>query len=56
MLRLLKPRMRANVREKVDEEPENEARSFHTPTKSVKITLTHNDDPSTSRNNVTVVK
>ena len=37
MLRLLKPKTGENVRGNADEEPENETRSFYTPTKSVRI-------------------
>ena len=51
MLRLLKPKTGEIVRENVDEELENEIGSFNSPTKSVRINSTHNDDPSTSRNN-----
>ena len=50
MLRPLKPIIGKNVKESIDEEPENETRSFYTPTKSVRINLTPNDDPSTCRN------
>ena len=45
MLKLLKP----NARENVEEEIENETRSFYTPTKLVRINSTQND-PSISRN------
>ena len=38
MLRLLKPKTGESVRENIDEEPENETRSFFTPTKSVSST------------------
>ena len=49
-LKLLKPKTGENVRENAEEEPENETRSYYTPTKSVRINSTQNDDPSTSRN------
>ena len=55
MLRLLKPETKANVRASAEEETENETRSFHTPTKSVRINSTPNNDPSSSRNMVTGV-
>ena len=50
MLKLLKPKTGENVRGNVEEEPENETRSFHTPTKFVRINSTQNDDPGTRRN------
>ena len=50
MLRLLKPRTGENMRENNNEEPENETRSFTTPTKSVRINSTQNDDPTVGRN------
>ena len=49
MLKLLKPKAGENVRENI-EETENETRNFYTPTKSVRIFSTQNDDPSISRN------
>ena len=49
MLRLLKPETRERE-ENVEEETKNEPTSFHTPTKSVRINSTHNNDPSSSRN------
>ena len=52
MLRLLKLKTAENVRENAVEEPENETRSFYTPTKSVRINSTHDDDPSTSRKTI----
>ena len=51
MLRLLKPETRENVRENTEEETENETRSFYTPTKSVRITSTQNNDTNVTRNN-----
>ena len=53
MLRLLKPETRENVRENVEEETENKTRSFYTPTKSVSINSTQNNDTNVSRNMVT---
>ena len=50
MLKLLKPKTGENVRENIEEETENETRNFCTPTKSVRINSTQNDDPSVSRN------
>ena len=52
MLGLLKPKTGENVRENGNEEPENETRGPYTLTKSVRINSTHNDDPSTCRNNI----
>ena len=49
MLKLLKPETRENTRDNVDEEAENETRSFYTPTKSVRINSTQND-PNICRN------
>ena len=56
MLKILKPKTGENVRENIEEETENETRNFYTPTKSVRINSTQNDDPSTSRNNYVVEK
>ena len=47
MLKLLRPETRENV----EEETENETRTFHTPTKLVRISSTQND-LYTSRNNM----
>ena len=49
MLKLLKPEIRENARDNIDEEMENETRSFHTPTRSVRINSTQND-PNICRN------
>ena len=49
-LKLLKPKTGENMRENT-EEMENETRSFYTPTKSVRINSTQNNDPNVSRNN-----
>ena len=49
MMKLLKPKTGENVREKIEEETENETRNFCTPTKSFRINSTQNDNPSTSR-------
>ena len=54
MLKLLRPKTGENVRENVDEEPENKTRTFYTPTKSVRINLTENDEPTVSRNTFVV--
>ena len=43
MLKLLKPETRENVRGNIEEEMENETKSFYTPTKSVRISSTQND-------------
>ena len=43
ILRLLKPETRENAKETVEEETENEAKSFYTPTKSVRINSTRVD-------------
>ena len=49
MLKLLKPETRENV----EEETENETRSFYTPTKSVRI-FTQNNDTNVSRNTIVI--
>ena len=54
MLKLLKPETRGNIRDNIDDEAENETRSFYTPTKSVRINSTRND-PDVWRNMVTGV-
>ena len=56
MLKLLKPETRENVRISIDDETENETRSFYTPTKSVRITSTQNNDTNSSRNNYQTFK
>ena len=43
VMKLLKPETRENIRENVEEGPENETRSFYTPTRSVRISSTQND-------------
>ena len=50
MLSLLKFRANANSREEPENKPENETRSFYTPTKSVRINTTQNNHPCNSRN------
>ena len=50
MLRLLKPETMENVKENVEEETEHESKSFYTPTKSVRINSTQNNDTNVSRN------
>ena len=54
MLKLLKHEIRENARDNIDEEMENETRSFHTPTRSFRIKSTQND-PNICRNIVTGV-
>ena len=49
MLKLLKPETRGNTRENTEEEVEEETGNFYTPTKSVRISSTQNDQ-SISRN------
>ena len=49
-LKLLKPKTGEKVWGNADEEPENTTKNFYTPTKSVRIISTQNDDPNTSRN------
>ena len=50
MLKLLKPETKAVARETIDEEIGNETRSFFTPTKTVRINSTRNNDSCGSRN------
>ena len=50
MLKLLRSETRENVRDHVSEELENETRSFYTPTKTVRISSTQNEDHSIIRN------
>ena len=54
MLKLLKPEIREKARDNIDEEMENETRSFHTPTRSVRINSTQNNS-NICRNMVTGV-
>ena len=54
MLKLLKTETRENARDNINEETENETRSFYTPTKSVRINSTQND-PDVCRNMMTGV-
>ena len=51
MLKLLKPETRETIKGNTEEETENETRSFYTPTKSVRINSTQNNDPCSIRNN-----
>ena len=53
-MKLLRPERRENVRENVEQETENETRSIYTPTRSVRISSTQNDQ-NVSRNMVTGV-
>ena len=50
MLKLLMSETRENVRENVEEETENKTRSFYTPTRTVRINSTQNNDPNACRN------
>ena len=50
MLKLLRPETRENIRDHVSEEQESETRSFYTPTKTVRINSTQNEDRSIIRN------
>ena len=50
MLKLLKPETRENIRDHVSQELENETRSFYTPTKTVRINSTQNEDQNIIRN------
>ena len=43
MMKLLRPETRENVRENVEEEVGNESTNFYTPTRSVRINSTQND-------------
>ena len=55
MLKILKPEANKNVKEQEKNISENEPREFYTPTRSVRINSTLNDDTNVSRNNVTGV-
>ena len=50
-LKLLRPETGENTRDHVSEELENETRSFYTPTKTVRINSTQNEDPNVICNN-----
>ena len=50
LIKLLKPKTGANIRENIEEETDNETRSFYTPTRSVRNNSTQNDNPNASRN------
>ena len=50
MLKLPKAKTNTNIREQPDEDTENKTRSFYTPTKSVRINSTRNNDACSSRN------
>ena len=54
MLKLLRAETGENVRNSTVDETENETRSFHTPTKTVRINSTSNHDSDTyvNRNNI----
>ena len=55
MLKLLRPETRENIRDHVSEKLESETRCFYTPTKTVRINSTQNEDHSIIRNKVTGV-
>ena len=55
MIKRLKPETGENMRENVEDETENETRSFYTPTKSLRNNSTQNNDSNASRNMVTGV-
>ena len=50
MVKLLNSKTGESVREEDENDLENQTRSFYTPTKSVRINSTHNNDPCTSLN------
>ena len=52
-MKLLKPKTGESVREEDENDLEKKFSRFYTPTKSVRINSTHNNDPSTSGNMVT---
>ena len=54
MLKLLKPETKENDKENVEKEAENKTRSFYTPTKSVRINSTQNNDTNVIRNKLFV--
>ena len=55
MLKLLRPEIKEKTRDNINEEIENETRSFHTPTRSVRMNSTQND-PNICRNSRIVSK
>ena len=50
LLESLRGKTGENIRENIEEETENEPRSFYNPMSSVRINLTQNDDPNASLN------
>ena len=56
MLKLLKPKTGESIGENIEEETEKETSCFYTPTKSVRINSTQNNDPNVSRNTATMNK
>ena len=48
MLKFLRSETGENVRNNTADETENETRSFHAPTKIVRINSTHNNEPDTN--------
>ena len=55
LLKLLKGETRGNIRDNVEEEMENETRSFYTPTRTVRINSIQINNPNACRNMVTGV-
>ena len=45
LLETLKPKTKASENQENEQAPESESRNFYTPTRSVKIHPTHNNDP-----------
>ena len=56
ILKLLKPKTNESVVDEPEDEPENETRSFYTPTKLVRLNSTQNKESNASRNNITGIK
>ena len=52
LLKLLKHKSNESIRSQDENHPENESREFHTPTRSVRINSTSNDDATASRNSI----
>ena len=53
LLKLLKPKTKENVREQDEAILEGEPREFYTPTRTVRINSTQNDDMNINRNDYT---
>ena len=56
MLKLLRSETKENVRDQASEELENEARNLYTPTKTVRINSTQNEDHSIIRNKCVIYR